>query len=251
MSRWGGFKKGKSQYKDQWGDMRSSSSLATALTDATNFSYVDGKGIWGLRSTTQFGKKPPASATFFANSVSSTTTISFPASTQAGDLAVLLDFSTTLSNVVPSGWTLVNRSTATGMDAISSYKVLTSEDIASSVSGLGGSTRKILLVFRPDKNVSQVLVKSLNGQATVLAPTSQSLSATGVLGPAIGIVHYGSTSAIGTISSGTLTMTEIANITNQRSRYVIFNKNQTPESGIISMSDGGTNCLQSFYLELS
>jgi hypothetical protein len=108
-----------------------------------------------------------------------------------------------------------------------------------------------LLIFRPNKEIFQITAKSVNGQATAATPSNQSLSATEILAPAIGIAHYGSTTAIGTISSGALAMTEITNTTNQRSGYVIFNKNQTPQSGIISMSDGGTNCLQSFYLELS
>ena len=252
MSRWGGFKKGKQRYSQNWNDLKSSSSNKLFFENsATTFSYVDAKGIWNLRSTTEFSKNKLTSAIFFASSVSSATTISFPTSTQAGDLGILLDFSTTVSNIVPSGWTLINRSTTTGMDAISSYKVLTSADISSSVSGLSGSTRKTLLIFRPNKEIFQITAKSVNGQATAATPSNQSLSATEILAPAIGIAHYGSTTAIGTISSGALAMTEITNTTNQRSGYVIFNKNQTPQSGIISMSDGGTNCLQSFYLELS
>lgn len=250
-SRWGGFRVGKRVFKE-WDILKSSSvgSFAAPIS-VQDFDYTTAQGIWNLQSTTQFKKKTSISSlSFVASSVSSATTITFPTGTQSGDLVVLIEFSTTVTPSTPSGWTNIGEASTTGMLGSCSYKVVTSDDLLSSVSGIVGTTRKTMLAFRPNGTISSVTTGSINGQATTSAPTNQSLIMSGVATPVIGIAHYATTSSSPTRGSSGLTMTEVNNTTNQNSRYVIFNQGDTPTDGTITMTDGGTNVLQSFYLKI-
>jgi hypothetical protein len=58
MSRWGGFRKGRRRYTNNWNELKSSSSFReeTVADTPQEFSYVDSKGIWNLRSTMEFPK---------------------------------------------------------------------------------------------------------------------------------------------------------------------------------------------------
>lgn len=217
------------------------------------FDYTTAKGIWGLPSTTQFPKYDNISSiTMVGYNTSGLTAVSFPAGCAVGDIAILMDFSSTVSGTVPVDWTLINRSTTTGIDCICSYKILTSQDISTaSVSGMtSGTQRKTLLVFRPNRPIKTVNVGGVSGQATTAMPNAQVLNLSTISAPVIGIVHYVATSNVQTRYSEGLRTTEINNSNNQIVRYVYFNRGATPTNGTIVMSDGGTNSLQSFYIEL-
>jgi hypothetical protein len=58
MSRWGGFRKGRRRYVNNWDELKSPSSQReeTVADTLSEFSYVDAKGIWNLNSTVQFSK---------------------------------------------------------------------------------------------------------------------------------------------------------------------------------------------------
>lgn len=249
-SRWGGFRVGKKVFTDWDNRKSSSSSQLSAPTSVQEFDYTTAQGIWNLTSTTQFKKRSfLSSLSFVGNSTSSTSTISFPTSTESGDLAVLIEFSTTVSSFIPVNWTNIGQSSTTGMVASCSYKIVDSTDLLSSVTGLSGTTRKIMLAFRPNSSINSVLFGSVNGQATTAAPTNQTLSMSGVSTPVIGIVNYSYTGSAPTRDSVGLTMTEVTG-SNIIARYVIFNDGDIPSNGTISMSDAGTNALQSFYLQV-
>jgi len=62
--RFGGFRKGKKRYFENWSILKSTSSSATAPTSIEEFSYVDAQGIWNLKSTTQFPKSSSPAAIF-------------------------------------------------------------------------------------------------------------------------------------------------------------------------------------------
>ena len=83
--RWGGFKKGRKKFFEDWDNLKSASSISNAPETISDFHYTDGKGIWDLISTTQFSKKQytspviPSDYTFGSyenNSVSSSANIS-------------------------------------------------------------------------------------------------------------------------------------------------------------------------------
>lgn len=93
MSRWGGFRKGEQKIIENWEDMRSSSSSLQNVTSINpiNFSYVDAKGIWNLRSTTEFNKKKNSPPTIINSSfASSATSLSVPAH-QSGDVILFIN----------------------------------------------------------------------------------------------------------------------------------------------------------------
>lgn len=253
-SRYGGFRVGKGRILNEWDKRKSSSSSASAPASILEFDYSTAQGIWNLKSTTQFPKRAVvgvSSMTFIGSSISSAQTISLPAGSAAGDLAVLVEFSTTVSPSTPAGWTDINQASTTGMLGVCSYKVLSAQDLVSTVTGITGTTRKTILVFRPNTPINTVTLGSINGEATTATPANQSLTMSGVAPPVIGIVHYGFTNTAGARSSTGLTMTEVANTAFQFTRYVIFNSGDTPTNGTIALADSGSNALQSFYLQVS
>jgi len=116
-------------------------------------------------------------------------TITIPATAQAGDLCVLLDSTvnttaTLPTNVVPSGFTqimtaaFVRANGTTSARMTCSYKVLVSGDAGSSITGLGNTNpRKIALVFRPDSSITTVSYSTANTQTeSPNAGTSEALS---------------------------------------------------------------------------
>ena len=62
MSRWGGFRKGRTRYRSAWDELKSASSFReeTVAETPQEFSYIDAQGIWNLRSTMQFPKSNAA-----------------------------------------------------------------------------------------------------------------------------------------------------------------------------------------------
>ena len=58
MSRWGGFKRGRTRYKKAWNELKAENSFREESVADTpqDFSYADAQGIWNLNSTMQFPK---------------------------------------------------------------------------------------------------------------------------------------------------------------------------------------------------
>lgn len=104
------------------------------------------------------GNVEATNITFVDSAVSNAPTITIPGSSQAGDLAVLIDFtinitSSNVTDVVPTGWTglvtAADNSGSTRNRTRASYKVLVAGDPGSSVTGMNDSTEnKVMLVFR-------------------------------------------------------------------------------------------------------
>jgi len=195
------------------------------------------------------------SAVSFNTSVDSTlSTITIPSTIQAGDLAILFDWSTASTTapttVTPTNWTSAGNSsvnsTTAGRGQVS-YKILTASDANTTVTGMAGNPRKTMLIYRPTGVISTVTSFGLTQQATISAPSNQTL----VLGTYntaldIGFAQYASNAAITTGS--TITPTRTLGSTT-------IHKVSTFEGGgfsnsTISMADFGTNLLRSFILRL-
>lgn len=212
--------------------------------------YSTLQGIWNLRSTTQFPKQNLNSVSFVASTTATNVgSIIIPNSAREGDLAVLFDYSSTnTGNLTPVNWNLILR-TFTTINAICSYKILVAQDIGVAVTGLTSSASKTVLIFRSNRQISTVVVGSLNGQTTTVAPSNQVLSIPVAASPILGFAHYTSSGSI-TSATSSFNMNTVSNATNQICKYVIFNKGSASVDSTISMGDHGTNLMQSFYLRL-
>jgi hypothetical protein len=120
--------------------------------------------------------------TFITSATSTGTTITIPATAQAGDLAVLFDFVRgSTSSVAMSGWTATHfRSSGTyNVICVLSYKVLEAGDPGSVLSGLvvATSASKQLLVFRAVPAAIDVTSADLDGAGVTTNPSAQTVVA--------------------------------------------------------------------------
>jgi hypothetical protein len=179
-SRWGGFRTRK--LFSVWEDRRSPSSSTTPVPETVqDFDYTTAQGIWNLRTTTQFSKKEnPLTYSFVASASSiDSSTITIPATTQEGDIAILVDSTATGSTAVPTGWTSI-LSLNNVFENTFSYKILGSGDSSTTITGQTDTqySVKIMLVFRPSNLISTVTISSLtNSGETSGIPSVQTINA--------------------------------------------------------------------------
>lgn len=200
------------------------------------------------------------SFTFFASSTATQTdSCLIPSSILKSDVALYLDVENTSTltvptNVVPTGFTSIGSYTVSGVTGgrvTCSYKILAGTESGANLTGINPNTTsdKIVLVFRPNTVVNTVTVNSLNGQATTATPTNQSLNMSGATSsPVIGIATYAANGSVSTRGDSGGAMTEVSASSRAYAKYVIYNSGTTPADSTISMSDGGLNCMTSFYL---
>ena len=192
-------------------------------------------------------------------SVSLAATITISANTQVGDIAVLFDTSTNTTDVTPSGWTSINGATTTGIRTNISYKVLTSGDPGSTITGMAGTTRKTMVVFRAVGNTAPtVSLSTPSSQATTAAPTGQTITAGGSGTQSIYFAAYGWTTTLPTRGFTQTGFTAVsASQVSTSGIYVNYTIRNTGVNSItqanasITMTDGGTNTLQSFRMDIS
>jgi len=189
-------------------------------------------------------------ALYRSHATSSSSTITIPSAAKSGDLAVLMDYSTSTTDTTPSGFTQINTSTTTDIRVSSSYKVLVSGDPGTSITGMAGTTRKILLVFSPNKPIATVTATSTGSEATVNNPVAQTLSLASTSATVIGFAHYAASAAVSP-RTGTGMVEIIGADTRQYAKYIIHNTGRTTANISVDMDDEGTNGLQSFYINLT
>lgn len=163
---------------------------------------------------------------FQASAISSTSSITIPASAQAGDIAILLDRAGNTSGtyptlVTPSGWTNLANTTqqyagSVSMRAAIAYKVLAAGEAGTSVTCTNAvnSNSKIMLVFRPSQATGWTISASTPvTQGTAGDPTAQTIAASGAVAPVIQYASlactyadtaaYSSATGFTTVASGT------------------------------------------------
>jgi hypothetical protein len=187
--------------------------------------------------------------TFLTSGKGNSSSKLIPATSVAGDLAVLLDTAvnnstTTPTATVPTGFTSLITSTGSVSGG------------GTSVSGLSGSgsSRYIILVFRSTSTISSFTANSTHGQVTSTDPTSQSVtSGSSAIRPTLVIAQWMNSDfdispRLTTPSLGG----EVANGTQQYGQYKIYNTGDTLSNHTIGMDDEGRlNGLQSLYLTLT
>jgi hypothetical protein len=181
------------------------------------------------------------------NSIAST--IAIPAFAMVNDYAFLFDRSGTTTNTIPSGWTSIVGTTTTGIRSNISYKKLVSGDLGTTITGMGGTVNKVLVIVRPNGPVGSVSLSTPTGVATTAVPTNQTISMSGQTRPIMGFAHYTSTGNIVT-RTGTGNEAEYSAASGSGRQYVktwCYNAS-TAANITIGMSDGGTNILQGFWI---
>ena len=218
-----------------------------------------GKAYIYSRITSEQVSAPAAYGLVLTSEATSTAaTIVVPAAAQAGDVAVLFDFSSTTTQTVPSGWTLISSVTTTGLRTTISYKVLTAFDNGGTITGQALTSRKRMMVFRNVATTTPTITLSTpSAEATTVAPTSQSI--TGGTAPCIYFACYAKTTSTNptrgwTGSANTHYEVSTVSTSGIYVKYLIYNTGAntiTPETVTVTMSDAGSNSLQSFRMQIS
>jgi hypothetical protein len=179
---------------------------------------------------------------------STASTITIPSWALADDYAVLFDYSTTTTLTIPSGWTGFSIFT-TGIRSTISYKKLVSGDINTTITGMGGTTRKVLVIVRGNAPISSITVSTPAQQATTAIPTNQTISMSGSIAPVMGFAHYTSTGAVAT-RTGVGNIREFTSTSNQFVKVWAYTPTQSTNI-TVGQSDNGTNALQSFWIRFN
>lgn len=203
--------------------------------------------------------------TFVTSATSISSSITIPASAQAGDLAILADYGYTAGSSVsiqsPSGWTQWSGSSASnsvggGADqcgACMSYKILESGDPSSSASGINAdSESKVMFIFRGSVPITALAASTADSQATGSNPGSQSIAASGQAVPlvAIGVAACNISTAAFSTESPAFDATVRPSNNDLILGYKIYNS--SPANHTIDMNDLGTNnYLASGYISVS
>lgn len=211
----------------------------------------------------------PAVYLTFVTSVTATTAdITIPATAAVGDIAILFDRAvsstvTAPTGVTPTGWTLQNTAsqsvTTPGNTIRSSWKLLVDGDPGLQITGMTGSAatspqNKVMLIFRPNIPVTDVIAGGGKTQATAATPTNQVLGLLGnpqYRGSFLALAHWGASAAITTRGLTGITTTEVAGAsTQQYVKYAVLNPSSAAlTNGTQSTTDVGSNGMECFWLQ--
>lgn len=237
-----------------------------SIITAPQYSDAGGSGsgkvfLYSRDTSKQIATPSNTGISLLASTTSLLTTITIPSTVQAGDLMVLFDSCASVTtDVTPTNWTSINKQvSSTVIRTNLSYKIAASGDAGTTISGLGGTARKILLVFRNFATNSITATPTVTGsQVTTAIPTNQTIS--GGTKPCIYFAAYASTTGTTTRGwSGTPTGVieseySSASSHNIHAKFLIYDVGTNENSLVnatISMSDGGTNTLQTFRMNIS
>lgn len=156
-------------------------------------------------SATRIGVIPDKNnlLSYVAQSTTATTTITIPASSKIGDIALFFDFAAANSrspptSVTPSGWTRIANASTEQYDACRGsvfYKVLAAGEPGSTITGMavGVGTQKAIIVFRPTKlsgysvTYSTAVVQGIFGD-----PAAQTIASNNISPPLLKYALVGS-----------------------------------------------------------
>lgn len=198
--------------------------------------------------------------TYITNNTTAVNNFTTPAGVIANDLCVLINiaqnstFGSIPAAAVPSGFTQI--STATGgasnnVRIVLSCKILASEDIGSTLTGMTGNSLNQMYVvyFRMSKPIAS-FSQTGTSQITTATPTNQTISTSAATKfPVLAYAYY---STSGTLGSTGFSPTEDQTVTwtNSAVKFKIYH-GVTVSDHTISMADFGTNYMASARIELT
>lgn len=196
-------------------------------------------------------------------SVADSTTITGPATIQAGDLLVISDVvylkSGTPTSVVPADFTAAQNFTGVNGRLILSYKIATGAEASASITGMtmNGTTlfgSKIMFVFRGNTPITTASDASGGAEGTTGNPAAQNVAASGGTPPLVILAAYATRGAIdprtfSPAKDGELQRTAI----NSVDHWLAYRIYETaPANTSIDMDDeGGNNILVSRYIQVA
>lgn len=194
----------------------------------------------------------------FASANSTSQSITWPASIQAGDVAFLADHANdfyTPSDVVPAGFTKVlGASSFNTYNRVNmTYKILLGSETGS-LNGMSGSTGnlKVMHIFRGSSAITGVTTGSPNVEITGGNPSAQVIAASAGIAPLVVLGSASTSSATTAFSTTSPAWTGTANTTNTRMIFGYTIYNSGPLDHTIDMNDqGNSNTLMSYYAQFS
>jgi len=190
---------------------------------------------------------------FVASAVSITSSITIPASSQTGDVAILMDGEGAGVPATPSGWTNIELYNGTSHGHSLSYKILESGDPSSTVSGSTTEPARVMLVFR--KSVSpSVTIQDLGTEQISGDPAAQTVNASASTKKLVvlGCHIIGTAGPANLTGSDTFDSEVISTNTTVRSVNLAYKiMNASPVDFTVDCTDQDTfNSLNSFYVEI-
>jgi hypothetical protein len=218
--------------------------------------------------------KEPTSVSFVASVGVDATTITIPATAQAGDIAIFWDaaadstsFSTPINTSI-SGWTkVISQYFNTGAGGSGDQqqqqvfiKILTSGDVGSTITGSSvntatGARRKIIAVFRgtsisANSSINNYTFNGFTSEYSSATPANKTITSSSGKTPSIAIALY---RIGGSPSTYSFSPTQDGSQNGGLDTTLMYWKmyNSSPSNITIGMTDGGNlNYLGGFYLSL-
>jgi hypothetical protein len=196
------------------------------------------------------------SLTLFSQTSASASTIAWPASIQAGDLAVLFDQGDAIgsppTSVIATGFTALANATSVVVRSIAEYKILTGTETGS-ITGLNGTQNmKALYIFRGDIPITSVSPSVWNAEGTTGDPALQTVAASGGVAPLVVLAAAHGTNGTTSFSTASPAFDAAVSFGPSnigRSGYKIYNS--SPLDHTVDMVDNNDNALISGFLAVS
>lgn len=186
---------------------------------------------------------------------SSAGTLTVPATVQAGDLLVLLDFALNSSGspteAYETDFTKIGTASFSPRRLSLSYKIATGSEASTAIGSAQDGTssdRHILAVFRASAPITSVVVNSVFEQGTNADPSPQNVTSASGDVPLVVLGAYAAASAISPRGFSPAEDGEFSPDTNSYLKYKIYNS--SPADVTVDMEDEIQNYLISAYLEV-
>lgn len=194
---------------------------------------------------------------FFNSATTTSTTVSWPGSLQAGDVAFVFNMNGGIGSVptevVPSGFTRFSTSTvASTARYTASSKILTGSESGSLTLQSGSSDRGIMLVFRGTQPITNLAFSTIGLEGQSGNPSSQTVLSNTEVGP---IIAFGCIAGLAssTFSTETPSFSSVVATSNGHMRvgHTIYNAVGTSNHTIDMNDTGNANFVNSFFVRFS